>query len=456
MKKNIDIKNLAFLFGILMVGATLFWACDDDKNGNTIRIDSVWTNVQSSDTKQITSSNVDSWVRLEGVGFNGLLDIYCNGTKVGFNPAFVTDNNIIFKIPKEGIPVAGEVEDIEIRNTIRVVTPSGQAVYRDFEFIDPQKEPGITGVSSTMPYPGDIIEIRGRNLKLADKVRFPTGQEGTIINIIDTVIKVQVPALIDRTYSGPMYVHFAGDADGRYLLSAPYMYYNEGIFMNATTDPDIQPSGLLGTSFKNYSGDDVKTYTGLENNPETVIAIPDIAKDIAIGANNDDKNSTGWFRFSIVKGIQKVINSSNNKITGETDMNSCAIQFEFYMNQPWITGALSYRLIGSQGGRASRNTTNFGWWTSIKGGKYVFNDQWQTVTIPLSEFKATNEGLPLGTFDSYLNIEENVNSSGAIFAYVNYLEGYPSVPLTNFQLFIANMRIVPTSSSLATNIGIQQ
>src|SRR5690606_33116761 len=97
--------------------------------------------------------------------------IYFNGTDIAFNPIYVTDNDILIKVPQ--VPTGSEVEDKQQLNTIRILTVNGQAIYSDFIFKDPSKAPSISGVTNAMPYPDEEIEIKGANLENTTKVYFP-------------------------------------------------------------------------------------------------------------------------------------------------------------------------------------------------------------------------------------------------------------------------------------------
>ncbi|OZI09451.1 hypothetical protein BWI93_03855 [Siphonobacter sp. BAB-5385] len=76
---------------------------------------------------------------------------------------------------------------------------------------------------------------------------------------------------------------------------------------------------------------------------------------------------------------------------------------------------------------------------------YDFKKQWQTVSIPLSYFKAGSTGQPLTTVRTYLQDNATVNSA---LAFVNFYQNYPSVPLVQFQLLMANLRLVPLTQTL--------
>ncbi|MBE5321892.1 hypothetical protein IM793_22240 [Pedobacter sp. MR2016-19] len=440
MKRAIDIKCFIWGMGIILLSCIALSSCKK-QNTADIKIDGVWTNQYPNPTVQINISNLGAWVRLQGHGFSGLRAIYCNGVATSFSAANVTDNNIIFSIPAV-LPTGGDIADTTVRNTIRIVTKNGEAVYNHFVFRDVNRIPAINGVSATMPFPGDMVVVSGKNLKNTTKVEMPGSLAVSIAAKTDTTIAFTVPAGIDMNKSGAISLTI----DGTVYSTPPYMYYREGIFMETTTDAQVPQTG--GTGYTTLSGANVAAATKLANNPQNVIAIPAAAKDIAVGTGNDDKNNTGFLRFQMVKALQKVIDNSANQISATTQMNNLGIQFELYMNQPWTSGVISYRMNISNGGANSFTTNNFGWWAGLSTASYNFNNQWQTVTIPLSYFKATSGGLPLGTLQSYITDNASVNSG---VAFVNYYQNFPSKALSKFQLFVANLRIVPMVTNINNN-----
>ena len=144
-----------WLFPLLVI-----FSCSDDDND--VHIYNVWSNMLGEDVKQITSVYTGTWIRLDGSGFSGLQAIYCNGLQVTeYNSSYMSDSHLTFRVPS-GVPMAHEIEDEAVRNTIRIVTSHGEGVYRNFIFKDVNKMPSVTDVSYTLPKPGDFITIMGK------------------------------------------------------------------------------------------------------------------------------------------------------------------------------------------------------------------------------------------------------------------------------------------------------
>ena len=159
MKITDKILTNLCLSTLLLFSLFSVFSCSDDDDD--VRIYSVWSNMLGEEAKQITSVYTGTWIRVDGSGFSGLQAIYCNGLQVTeYNSTYMSDSHLTFKVPSS-VPMAHEIEDESVKNTLRVVTSHGEGVYR-FIFKDVNKMPGITDVSYTLPHPGDHITLIGK------------------------------------------------------------------------------------------------------------------------------------------------------------------------------------------------------------------------------------------------------------------------------------------------------
>ncbi len=434
MMKSFNIKKIKFLFGILFILPLFLVSCEDEDEA--VQINSVWTNQVDVDTHQITSSFTGLWVRLEGSGFNGLQTIYCNGVVAPFTPTFITDNYITFQIPST-VPTADVVEDESVRNTIQVVTDHGSAVYKDFIFKDKNKIPTIKSVSYTMPKVGDYIYLDGSNLTPTTEVYFPsTGGEvkATNFSIVNsTRIKVQVPD--GAGAQGAVRVVCYGDN----VYSPAYMFYNKGVFIKTFTEDVMSVGG--SSNVKIYSNaTEIAAATGLQSNPDYILAIPTTPSNVPVAPDNNTQ--LGHFKFWAKTGFQNVINNSGGDITSGTSLTHLAIQFDLYMNQSWKSGDIALRMNKNGKGKNGAYIYNIAPWTTSKA--YAFDNGWVTITVPFNSFT----GLSLGTLGDYITTITN-NNYEQLFGFFNWDEnedGHTPSAITNFQLYVANVRLVPTTT----------
>ena len=136
MKITDKILTNLCLSTLLLFSLFSVFSCSDDDDD--VRIYSVWSNMLAEEARQITSVYTGTWIRVDGSGFSGLQAIYCNGLQVTeYNSTYMSDSHLTFKVPSS-VPMAHEIEDESVKNTLRVVTSHGEGVYR-FIFKDVNK-----------------------------------------------------------------------------------------------------------------------------------------------------------------------------------------------------------------------------------------------------------------------------------------------------------------------------
>jgi len=427
--------NIKLIWGLLLLFPLLLTSCEDDDDN--VVINSVWLNMNGVESTQIKSCFTGQWIRLDGSGFDGLQGIYCNGYRADFSPILNTNNYITFQIPS-GTPMAQEIEDESIKNTIRIVTTHGEYTYKDFIFKDKNKMPGINSVSYTFPKPGDKIYLEGLYLSNASEVYFPSTSgeiEATEFTVIsDKKIEVTVPAGVGKV-SGSIRIVSLDDS----YYSPGYMFYNKGIFLKTFTEDVMVPGTYSNT--KIYSDPiEIAAITGLSNNPEYIIAIPEVAKDIPVASGNGI--SSNFFKFYAYKGFNNVIANSDGEITKNTSIANLAIQFDLYMPNSWISGAIPFKMNKNSNAVNAQYVYHITPWTTNTA--FTFETGWKTITVNFSDFP----GLALGTLEAYINTITN-NKYESLIAFANYDmngDGHTPRALTNFQMFIANVRLVPTTT----------
>lgn len=430
--------NIKLFFLLLMLLPLFFTSCEKDNENKSVTIDSVWLNMNGVESTQITSCFTGQWIRLEGSGFEGLKEIYCNNVRANFSSILNTNKYITFQVPS-GVPISQEIEDETIRNTIRIVTDHGEYIYKDFKFKDRNKMPGVNSVSYTFPKPGDKIFLDGLYIGSTTEIYFP-GTSGDVqateFNIIsDNKIEVTVPSGVGDV-SGAIKIV----ADGDIYYSPAYMFYNQGVFLKTFLETDVLVPGNY-TNTKVYSDPvQIAALTGLTNNPDNIMAIPEVAKNIAAATGNGI--SSNFFKFYAYKGFNKVIANSNGEITKDSNLADLAIQFDLYMKNPWESGAVTFKMNKNSNAVNSQYIYHITPWTATN--PYTFDSGWRTITVKFSDFP----NLALGRLESYITTITN-NNYEALVAFANFdmnKDGHTPKALTNFQMYIANVRLVPTTT----------
>ncbi|WP_287668638.1 glycan-binding surface protein [Bacteroides sp.] len=447
MKKTNNILWNFLLTGMLLFPLLGVYSCSDDDDD--VRIYSVWSNMLGEEAKQITSVYTGNWIRLDGCGFSGLRAIYCNGMRVTeYNATYMDDAHLTFRVPS-GVPIANEVEDESLRNTIKVITSHGEGIYRNFIFKDINKMPGITDVSFTLPESGDFITIIGKYLNGATAVYFPgndgnevavpfiEGGEDMTVTEDGTRIRVKVPQGVGER-SGSIRVELADMGENYYTPN--YMFYDKAMFVHdydGTTALDYGLNESLNSpkNCKYYPISSITIPSLPEGARDYIFCMPEPPATLPIATGNDD--TFGFFRFSTGKQLAYLVEHSNGEFARETDARKVALQADIYINQPWSTGVVAWRMdkSGSKGNGAS--AWNVAAWANNK--PYDFAGGWKTVTFPIhTKYSILGEAI-----DAWSGSKVH-----SLFAFLNYnilndanLTNIKQVD--NFQLFVTNLRLVP-------------
>lgn len=438
------IKNLCWSALLLFSLSGIFSCSDDDDD---VRIYSVWSNMLGEDARQITSVYTGTWIRLDGSGFSGLRAIYCNGLQVTeYNSTYMSDSHLTFKVPS-GVPMAHEIEDESVRNTIRILTSHGEGVYRNFIFKDVNKMPSVTDVSYTLPEAGDFITIMGKYLNSTSAVYFPgndgnevqvpyiEGNEDLVISGDGTQVTVRVPEGVGER-SGSLRIEMAEIGDNYYTPN--YMFHDKAMFVH---DYD-------GTSALNYgvsSGAPMNCAYYPADAPEAS-EVPAGAKayvfSIPAGAPAtfpvvaDNNSPFGYFRFNTVKQLEYLIGQSNGEFARETDARKVALQADIYMNHDWSTGIVGWRMNKNGGRGNGESAWNVASWTNNK--PYKFNGHWKTLTFPIhTKFVTLGEAADAWSADSGIH---------SLFTILNFdilSTGLTMKEVADFRMFVTNLRLVP-------------
>lgn len=434
-----------WLFPLLVI-----FSCSDDDND--VHIYNVWSNMLGEDVKQITSVYTGTWIRLDGSGFSGLQAIYCNGMQVTeYNSSYMSDSHLTFRVPS-GVPMAHEIEDEAVRNTIRIVTSHGEGVYRNFIFKDVNKMPSVTDVSYTLPKPGDFITIMGKFLNSTSAVYFP-GNDGNEIQVAyvaggedltisgdGTQVSVKVPEGVGER-SGSLRIEMAEIGENYYTPN--YMFYDKAMFVH-----DYEGNSALNYGVSGNTSPLNCTYYPM--NAPNIPQVPAGAKAYVFSIPGDapttfpvvtDNNSPfGYFRFNTGKQLEYLIEQSNGEFARETDARKVALQADIYMDKDWSTGVVGWRMNKNGGRGNGESAWNVASWTNNRS--YQFNGQWKTLTFPIhTKFVTLGEAIDAWSADS------GIHSMFTILNFDILSAGLTMKEVTDFRMFVTNLRLVPYVTS---------
>ena len=391
------------------------------------------------EVEEITSEYTGKYIHVEGYGFTDLISITCNGVSASFESNYIDDEHVVFQIPSS-TPMAYEMEDESLMNTLILTSPKGTAVY-PFVFKDKSKMPGITSVSYSMPEPGEYIYLNGNNLSDIESVYFPgasgeiEAEEFTIES--STKIHVLVPDGVGDT-SGPVRI-ISADGDSYY---SPYnLFFTEGIFLeefstderydSRVTDDSLTESNLAYWT----SSDPSESAADCSYNPDYFVSIPSSPTTCAAATYKD--TSTGFFKFSLKQGLETLMTNYPDIFTSSITLDELAIEVDVYMNIPWSSGLLQLRLNKNVNGADCANCLSECLWSS--SSSYDFEGTWATLTYPFEDFTGI-------TYKNLGALVSGVNSSVySLLGFYNYdlnSDGHTASDMEDFQINIARVRLV--------------
>jgi len=292
-------------------------------------------------------------VVIQGNNLASATQILFNGFAATLNSALFSDSNLVVTVPRiawDSIPT-GKL------NTVEVVTATGRVTYT-FKITPPL--PVITSLSNEMALAGSTLIINGNGFYGISKIIFPGNISVTNFTVSGiTTITVTVPAGI--TQGGPLQVV------GQYGIGTSILRFNDFTTGMLTTFDD-----------GNYS------WGSYEITNNATLFPGNIAKYSHIAVASIGGGDFAWYdgvRSMNTNGVTWVPSSRLTDPVG-----SYALKFEMSLRKPWA-GASIYFVKDYSWNYVAR----FEPWKG-RSAAYTTNG-WETVTIPLTQFKTKANGL---------------------------------------------------------------
>lgn len=401
MKKNIYIKLSRILFIIVILGLGLSSCTDDNTASASISVNAVYLENASSTVtdREVTFCRLGQIVRIQGSGFEGLKKLYVNGYETYFNPAFVTDKNIIFTVSGDTPIMEASASE---RNTIRFVKDDTEYTYT---FDIRSAAPTITSISNTLPGAGDTITIYGSGLTEISSITFPgdvTVTDGIVSAENGSYCKVAIPEGL--TEGGSLLV--IGSNGGVY--SPAYFNRHDCVIL------DFDATGSQGYWGWSATGSMINA-SDLESG--VVTGFP-----VASQGNYCAHHPSRQADFPAAKNRCSEVWTSGGGTTDDwrtyltgiipvtTPVSQVAFQFDIYVPSEWNnSGFLKICLYNSfNGGEWSGKCYNYVPWIVNSVSKAFKTDGWVTVTIPFSYFYAFSSTSTVYTFEDVIAARESV------------------------------------------------
>ncbi|MBC3785625.1 glycan-binding surface protein [Spirosoma utsteinense] len=365
MKAFFSFANACRFASLVTLMAGLFWlsGCQKEDVGAPPIVTQVRLLNPASKDSTFTSALPGTLIVIQGQHLDKTLNVFFNDFPAAFNPVYNTDENLIVSIPAS-TPTA--VTAPSVSNKLRIVTTRGETT---FDFTIVQAPPAITSISNENANPGETITIAGANFFGVSKVVFPgnlaVDSTQFTVNKEGTLLTVAVPK--NLTQSGPLSMVATF---GTVNTPAPINYSSgAGVLCNFDDQNTFQ-------SWSIKMQNDAKLFPGTRGN-YGYFSVKGI-----VGGNGE-----WWTEGRSLNTNPSVWVAPANL---KNPVSDYALKFEIFVKAPWKTGTL--QVMPSRTPMPTSYVYNYTPWKIGTASIDFTTPGWQTVTIPLTEFK-TNNGL---------------------------------------------------------------
>jgi hypothetical protein len=358
--------------------------------------------------------------RINIVGFNlkNPTNIAFQGIAADLTKVAYTDSSVLVNVPAE---LAGG--DASLANTISYTTKIGTISF-SIKIIGP---PIITGISYEIPKQGDSVYIYGNNFISVKNLTFA----GTPVNsyevLTDASIGFKAPSLSND--GGPVVIETrSGTFTTAYKVNDVNFINGGGVGILANMEwGDYFGYAWWGGGILNSSDPN----SGWPSyNPDFGVGLGmyiELKSNILNGGAGDDGNA-------IRIGDAKWVPEANLNDTG----NGWALKFEINVPKPWNGGTIIIKSTGSD-----YKARYEPWQISSSKTKSYTTKGWQTVTIPLSEFRKTDATLGDGKGASITKISDLLDAASGKGNLTVYIHNYGTgATETSFDGAFDNFRVV--------------
>lgn len=371
----------------------------------------------------LSEASMGSTVCLVGNNLTSIKELYFNDQKTILNTSYITDHTMLVSIPN-GIPE-------KVSDKIYMITKGADTLTYDFHVVVPA--PTVSSMSNEWAHEGDVITING-DYFISDPsvpltVTFEGGKQASIISFNKTEISVQVPEGAEPGYINVESIYGKSKSKFQYHDTRNILFDFDGSHGGLTSGQGWR-AGVIHNDDNNLDGSYL--YFGGA----------DMAGSIG-GTWAEDQFCLNYWP----NGSSDALSSRKEmaEMLANYDLDKLQIKFEVCIPKasPWSSSALQIMFTGdAQVTNGTGNNSYYGstdlpralWMPWTTTGSYDTNDQWTTVSIPLSSFNKTNEGQPCDK-----KLDKTFFTGLTLFVWHGGIEGKDCTP----EFYIDNIRVVP-------------
>ncbi len=385
--------NSLFLLSALALTTVVFTGCKDEPDkyevsGGTPTIRYIRpVGIDGADSL-LVGAYMDNNICIVGENLRSIVKMLFNDQEAKLVPSLITDNTMIVTVPGQ---IPGEVF-----NKIFMINNSNDTTTYDFKVLVPG--PTINNMNNEWAKPGEKAIIYGNYFVNDPNIPLTLTINGTNIPIDDfsiSQISFTVPGGLTE---GPIEI---STVYGK--VKAKFNYHDtRGILFNDWGNYD---AGEKSTGLTNHGWHAQQILSDEHSLDGSYLMLGDC--DLEDGTWADAKASFEYWPGDW-DGTFVGVNSRLSDLVSFADFENMALKFEVSIpsSNPWTN--LSMQVIFSGDEQVTLPTANNKFfngtdypralWTPWRAtGSYDTNDEWVTVTLPITTFKYKNDGTPAGT-----------------------------------------------------------
>lgn len=391
----------------------------------------------------IVEAGRNTVVVIEGKYFATFRKLLFNNQEIKVST--VENNRIVFTVPVD-------TENFEVgEGSLTVVNAFDEnGSSRKFTLLG--FVPNVTGISYTMPKPGNVIQLTGVNLFKGIQVFFPSAageKEGTVrsVSADATSVSVLVPEGVGDKAGYIRVVSDGVSAEAKGIV----MFYNQGVFLREFTDEELKQGPVDGST---YASNKYALYNPTSRpdndsnpvNPDYFICF----RNSSVPVTTNSSAHALYLRFVTRTQIENLLLKGEVDITSETLVKDVAMQVDVYMPKLWTSGILSWRLDKNSGGLIRDITANLAPWKVDE--PFDFGGEWHTFTYKITDF-VLKEADGSDTMRLGVWLEKYAKTTTTLLSFVNgnfmHQQNQPEDPqwactdIKDLEINFANMRLVP-------------
>lgn len=418
------------VLSLMAVSSVSLTSCEDEPDkfeltGGVPTVEYIRPGTAAAADSLLSEASMGSTICLVGNNLTSIKELYFNDQKTILNTSYITDHTMLVSIPN-GIPE-------KVSDKIYMITKGADTLTYDFHVVVPA--PTVSSMSNEWAHEGDVVTING-DYFISDPsapltVTFEGGKQAAILSFNKTEISVQVPEGAE-----PGYIN----VESIYGKSKSKFQYHDT--RNILFDFDGSHGGLtLGQGWRDGS----KVYKNDEYGIDggyLRFGGAEMSGDIGGTWAEDEFCLNYW-----PNGANDALSSRKEmkEMLDNYDLDKLQIKFEVCIPKanPWSSAALQIMFTGDKqvtmatagnGFYSDKTFPRALWMPWTTSGSYDTNDQWTTVSIPLSSFNKTHEGQACEN-----KLDKTYFTGLTFFVWHGGVKGTTCTPV----ICIDNIRVVP-------------